>query len=174
MITRAIAEVLTFLAVVVCCFAASSAKSQDDLRLQLEGMVCAEPIDDQRVIIAIDTNGKGNADHLFLYTASEPLRVSPSLRNVPARVEYRRGEFLLLTMHGLPYQPLKFLEYGNVRDEAAEGSAIRFDKTIGLSHYIPTVPMKIMDLASWKKVADCNAAPKACLEVAGQFVPFPG
>jgi hypothetical protein len=171
--TTRVANVFGLLVGIVSYFASPSAWSQSEASLNLVGLVFVVPADDLRIIVAVDTNKDGVSDHLFLYVASEKSTATPRLRSVPAKVEYRSGQRLLLTPSGGSSRVLEFLTTEAAHSGTENGSAIRFEKTTGLSHYVPTNPLKTKDLETPLKVGDCKTQPQSCFEVAGQLLPFP-
>jgi hypothetical protein len=174
MTTHRVANVFGLLVGIVSYFASPSAWSQSEAPLNLVGLVFVVPVDDRRMIVAVDTNKDGVSDHLFLYVASEKPITTLRLRSVYAKVEYHSGQRLLLTPSGGFSSVVEFLTNGAARSGTEDGSTIRFEKTIGLFHYVPTNPLTIKDLETPLKVGDCKMQPQSCWEVAGQFLPFPG
>jgi hypothetical protein len=161
------------LALLVFCLVAPVAFSQDE-PLKLKGAVWVEPVDERRIIVAVDVDGKGNADHIFLYTASQLLRVRPQMRNVTANIEYVDGRLLRVTPTVDSPRSLEFMDNRQMHIGALDVSTTRFEQTIGLSHYVPTSAIALRELAGRHPLRECNGAAKRCFEVGGQFLPFPG
>ena len=61
---------------------------EDREHLTLVGRVFVEPVDARRILVAVTTRTDGASEHLFLYTASRRLTVSPRARNIQASVYY--------------------------------------------------------------------------------------
>jgi hypothetical protein len=173
MTTRPATNAFGLLVGIVSYFAFPPVWSQSEASLNLVGLVFVVPVDDLRIIVAVDTNKDGASDHLFLYVASEKPITTLRLRSVYAKVEYHRGQRLLLTPSAGFSRVVELLANGAAQSGTENGSAIRFEKTTGLSHYVPTNPLKTKDLETPLKVGDCKAQPQNCWEVAGQFLPFP-
>jgi hypothetical protein len=108
-------------------------------QLSLDGYVVVKAVDDERVIVAIDTSNEGRAadgivDHVFLFTASESIRL-PDLSN-PHRGHLEFSGNMLVEVQDTGSRILEFV----VPNESSpvptrRSGAIRFDKAIGLSHY---------------------------------------
>jgi len=139
--------------------------------LFLKGRIVIDVVDAKRVIVAVDSNQDGTVEHLFLYTASERLRVTPRMA-ASGEVQYLEGDFLLVK----PAGGLKNLRF-SAREESgptdSDDAVIPFDRTAGLSQYIPVAPLSIKDLESTRVTGDCARSPASCVEVAGQLLPFP-
>ena len=142
-------------------------------RLTFTGRVFMEPVDTRRILIAVTTHPDGSAEHLFLYTASKPLRVTPRLRNVQAHVEYEQGRGLRLIPDRENPQAFVFIVSRDFQPEGPDG-AIRFEQTTGLSHYVADPPLRIEDLKALLKTGECGQSPQSCVAAGGQFLPFPG
>jgi hypothetical protein len=144
----------------------------EEERLKLVGRVSMEAVDSRRILIAVATRSDGSAEHLFLYTASTPLRVSPNLRNVYAAVDYDSGNGLRVTPTLADQHTFEFVLTPTFESRAPD--VIRFKDPTGLSHYLANPPLRIEDLNALHKTRDCDQSPRACIDVAGQFLPFPG
>ena len=151
-----------------------SASPVDAEHLTLVGRVFVEPVDTRRVLVAVTTRMDGSSEHLFLYTASTPLSVTPRFRNLLAGVYYETGGGLRITPAANDAQTLEFVVTAGFETQGSGGSVIRFEQTLGLSHYVANPRLQIQDLQALNKTADCDHAPRACVQVAGQFLPFPG
>ena len=146
----------------------------DAEHLTLVGRVLVEPVDTRRVLVAVTTRMDGSSEHLFLYTASTPLSVTPRFRNLLATVYYETGGGLRITPAANDAQTLEFVVTAGFETQGSAGSVIHFEQTVGLSHYVANPRLQIQDLRAINKTGDCDRAPRACVEVAGQFLPFPG
>ena len=143
--------------------------------LTVVGRVFMEPVDARRILIAVATRADGTAEHIFMYTASERLRVEPHLRNWRGRVDYEAGHGLRLTPDDNRSQTIVFAVTKNFARDLADSYPIRLEQTRGLSHYVANPPFRIEDLEALRHIAgDCDQFPQRCVEVAGQFLPFPG
>jgi hypothetical protein len=142
----------------------------DAEHLTFVGRVFVEPVDTRRVLVAVTTRMDGSSEHLFLYTASTPLSVTPRFRNLLATVYYETGGGLRITPAANDAQTLEFV----VTAGFGTHGSIRFEQTLGLSHYVANPRLQFQDLQALNKTADCDHAPRACVQVAGQFLPFPG
>jgi hypothetical protein len=154
----------------VLAIASVRVAARDEEVLSLRGLIVVDMVDTQRIIVAVDSNRDGTVEHLFLYTASERLRVTPRM-TTPGEAQYREGDFLLVK----PAGGMRSLHF-SAREESevhSDNDVIRFDRTAGLSQYIPIAPISIKDLASKRVTADCASSPASCVEVAGQLLPFP-
>jgi hypothetical protein len=140
--------------------------------IALEGYIFVEPIDSRRIVVAVDTNHDGVATHIFLYTSRSRLRITPRLRNVSAKVYYEEGKRLRVAPTN--YRLLEFIVTRNEQSVDRDSSAILFENTTGLADYIPATPIRITDLSAATDVVNCDAAPTRCLQVSGQWLPFPG
>jgi hypothetical protein len=116
----------------------------------------------------------GSSEHLFLYTASAPLSMTPRFRNLLATVYYETSGGLRIIPAANDAQTLEFVVTAGFATKGSAGSVIRFEQTLGLSHYVANPRLQSQDLQALNKTADCDHAPRACVEVAGQFLPFPG
>lgn len=143
-------------------------------RLAFAGRAFMEPIDARRIVIAVATRPDGRAEHLFLYTASTPLRVAPRLRNWPCRVVYEVGRGLRLTPDDNSVQPFEFIVSSDFAAATTDEVTLRFEQTAGLAHYLANPPLGIEALKTLRITGDCDRAPQRCAEVEGQYLPFPG
>jgi len=146
--------------------------SVDMERLTLAGRVFIETIDDRRVLVAISTRVDGSSEHFFLYTATKPLSVQPHSRNWQATIYYETGQGLRVIPAGSDAQTLEFVVSPRF-ESGSEASTVRFKQTLGLLHYVANPRVSVGDLEALRKT-NCNIAPKACVEVADRFLPFPG
>jgi hypothetical protein len=154
----------------VLVVASVQAAAGDQEILSLRGRVIVDVVDAQRVIVAVDSNKDGKVEHLFLYSASERMHVSPQL-DIPGEVQYREGDFLLVKLAGgVPNLWFSARQESGASD--SDASVIRFDRTAGLSQYIPVAPISIEDLKSKRITGDCAMTPASCVEVSGQLLPF--
>lgn len=150
--------------------AAAHAAAGDQEILSFRGRVIVDVVDAQRVIVAVDSNKDGNVEHLFLYSASERMHVSPQL-DIPGEVQYREGGFLLVKLAGgMPNLWFSARQESGASDSGT--AVIRFDRTAGLSQYSPVTPISIEDLRSKRVTGDCASTPASCVEVSGQLLPF--
>jgi hypothetical protein len=139
--------------------------------LELAGTVFLEPVDARRILVAVATQPGGAADEVFLYTAIRPLRDIPRLRDVSASLVYDADHGLRIVPTAPGGQVIEF-----VVGAAPAGrtlGAIRFTLTAGLAHYRAQPPLQASELRSLSHRADCDVTPRACIQVAGQFLPFP-
>lgn len=156
---------------VVCLVLAIASARADQEILSLHARIVVDVVDAKRIIVAVDSNQDGSVEHLFLYTASERLRVTPRM-TANGEVQFREGDFLLVK----PAGGMKTLRFSARQEFVATNSddaVLRFDRTAGLSKYTPVVPLSIKDLESKRVTADCASSPASCVEVAGQLLPFP-
>lgn len=156
------------------CQASASGLPLDVERVTVVGRVFVETVDARRIVIAVSTHLDGRSEHVFLYTASKPLSVTPRFRNWQAQVNYESGGGLRITPFTAGAQALEFVLNPKFQTPAPEGSVLRFSDTVGLSHYVAHPALPLDDLKALHRRADCDGAPQACVEVAGQFLPFPG
>ncbi len=145
----------------------------DAERLTLTGRVLVEPVDARRVLVAIATRMDGSAEHLFLYTASKPLLAPPHPGDFLGTIYYETaGGLRIIPAAG--GQTLEFVVGKAFAGQGAGGVVVRFTDTLGLSHYLANPRLHLESLKTLHRAADCNTDPKACVDVAGQFLPFPG
>jgi hypothetical protein len=147
---------------------------EDREHLTLVGRVFVEPVDARRVLVAVSTRTDGAAEHLFLYTASRRLTASPRARNIEATVYYESSGGLRITPALGDYQILEFVVSPDFDSHRTDGSVLGFKETLGLTHYVASPRLRAVQLEAMHKTGDCDQAPQACVEVAGQFLPFPG
>ena len=69
---------------------------EDTEHLTMTGRVFIEPIDAHRLLIAISTRLDASSEHVFLYTAKEPLNPPPRLEGM-AGLYYETGGGLRIT-----------------------------------------------------------------------------
>ena len=151
----------------------SDANAGDSEHLTLAGRVFVETIDDRRILVAVSTRMDGSAEHLFLYTATKPLAVTPNSRNWQATVYYETGGGLRVIPMGSDAQTLEFVISPGFESQGSEATILRFKQTLGLVHYLANPRVSIGDLEGLQK-GNCNIAPKACVQVGDRFLPFPG
>ena len=154
--------------------ALSGAAAVDVERLTLVGRVFVVPVDARRIIVAISTRMDGSSEHVFLYTASQPLSGTLHFQNLQAGVYYETGAGLRITPVDGEGQTLEFVANPSFETQAPEGTIVRFKQTLGLSHYLAKPRLQLYDLQALHKTADCERLPQTCVEVAGQTLPFPG
>jgi hypothetical protein len=159
--------------VIASMYSVAVAGAGDQKVLSLRGLMIVDAVDAQRIFVAVDSDLDGRFERLFLYSASERLRIAPRMVNVPGELEYREGGFLLLKLAG-GAKTLRFTASPESGVEDSDAAVIRFDRTAGLSQYIPATPLSSEDLESTRVIADCGSTPANCIEVAGQLLPFPG
>jgi hypothetical protein len=53
-----------------------------------------------------------------------------------------------------------------------EGSVISLRQTLALRHYVASPRLQIKDLNTLHETGNCDLSPDACVQVAGQFLPF--
>src|SRR5262249_33497817 len=68
--------------------------------LSLDGNVVIKAVDDRRVLIAVDTANEGRKedgqiDHLFLFTASEPIQLPAAVKSGRGHVEFAGSALLV-------------------------------------------------------------------------------
>ena len=146
----------------------------DAEHLTFAGRVFVEPVDARRVLVAVTTRVDGSSEHLFLYTASKPLSVAPRFRDWPATVYYDSEGGLRITPAASDAQTLEFAVSPSFETPGSDASIIRFRQSLGLVHYVANPRLQIQDLNALQKIQDCDSAPRACVEVSGRFLPFPG
>lgn len=156
----------------ILVIASMHAAAGDQEVLSLRGVVIVDAVDAQRIFVALDSDVDGRFERVFLYSASERLHIAPRLLDVPGELEYREGDFLLLKIMG-GAKTLRFSAKPTSGVGDPDAAVIRFDRTSGLSQYIPATPFSSEDLESRKVIADCASTPASCIEVAGQLLPFP-
>jgi len=147
---------------------------EDREHLTLVGRVFVEPVDARRILVAVTTRTDGASEHLFLYTASRRLTVSPRARNIQASVYYETSVGLRITPALGDYQILEFVVGPDFESHRTDGSLLGFKETLGLVHYVANPRLQAVELEAIHKTGDCDQAPQACVAVAGQFLPFPG
>jgi hypothetical protein len=157
-----------------CHTAAWSGAPEDREHLTLFGRVFVEPVDARRVLVAVTTRTDGASEHLFLYTARERLTASPRARNIQASVYYETSGGLRITPALGDYQILEFVVSPAFDSHRTDGSVLGFRETLGLAHYVAKPRLQAVELEAMHKTGDCDRAPQACVEVAGQLLPFPG
>lgn len=140
--------------------------------LTFVGRVFIEPIDARRVIVAVSTRLDGASEHLFLYTASTPLTVTPRMRNVVATVYYDTTGGLRVTPATGDSKILEFIVSPAFDSRRPDDSVISFRQTLALKHYVANPRLQSADLNTVHETGDCDRSPEACVEVAGQFLPF--
>ena len=161
-----------FLSLLSVTLAAASlqAAAGDQKVLSVRGRIIVEVVDAPRVVVAVDSNRDGNVEHLFLYSASVGMLVSPQM-DIFGEVQYREGGFLLVDVAGgAPDLWFSAKQESGATDSNA--AVIRFDRTAGLSHYVPVTPISVEDLKSKTIIGDCSSAPDSCVEVSGERLPF--
>jgi hypothetical protein len=146
----------------------------DAQRLTLTGRVLVEPVDARRVLVAIATRMDGSAEHLFLYTASKPLLAPPHPGDFLGTIYYETAGGLRIIPAAGDRQTLEFVVGKAFAAQGAGGAVMRFTDTLGLAHYLADPRLHLESLKTLHRAADCNREPKACVDVAGQFLPFPG
>jgi hypothetical protein len=139
--------------------------------LELAGTVFLEPVDARRILVAVATQPGGAADEVFLYTAIRPLRDIPRLRDVSATLVYDEAHGLRIVPTAPGGQVIEFVV--GAAHAAQTLGTLRFSLTAGLAHYRAQPPLQPADLRSLGHRADCDLAPRACIQVGGQFLPFP-
>ncbi|TLZ14681.1 MAG: hypothetical protein E6K30_14200 [Gammaproteobacteria bacterium] len=154
--------------------AAGGAGLEDKEHLTLVGRVFVEPVDARRILVAVTTRTDGGSEHLFLYTASRRLTVSPRARNLQATVYYESTAGLRITPARGDYQILEFVVGPDFESHRTDGSLLGFKETLGLVHYVANPRLQAVELEAIHKTGDCDRAPQACVAVAGQLLPFPG
>jgi hypothetical protein len=142
-------------------------------RITFAGRVFMEPIDTRRIVIAVATRSDGSAEHLFFYTATRPLRVTPRLRNWQGRIVYEAGRGLRLTPDDNSIQPIEFIVSSDFAAATPGEVPLRFEHTAGLSHYLANPPLRIEALKALQITGDCDRSPQHCVSVGGQYLPFP-
>jgi hypothetical protein len=152
------------------CFAGQPALPDQNESLDVDGNIYVWTIDSRHIIVAVDHDKRGSADHVFLYTASERLRVSLKVSSWRGRISYRSGTSLLVVLRNQP-QALEFILDRDFKSDRT-GQTIRFSNTTDLLHYRPVTPMQIKDLTAGSHTGDCDVSPRACFKVAGEFLPF--
>ncbi len=125
------------------------------------------PVDPQRILIAIYDSKTQLVKEMFTYTSSARLTVTPRLSNVPAAVQFK--ESLLITPQQHDARRIHFAAPGEPLGDPAD---LRFDTTRYLCHYVPSASIRIKEVQDAKKTADCSQAPRACVLIADQYVPF--
>src|SRR5204862_305937 len=107
-----------------------------DTRLQvtLIGRVFVEPVDARRILVAVTTRTDGASEHLFLYTASRRLTVSPRARNLQATVYYESTGGLRISPALGDYQILEFVVGPDFESHRTDGSLRGFTETLGPGH----------------------------------------
>ncbi|TLZ24791.1 MAG: hypothetical protein E6K29_16535 [Gammaproteobacteria bacterium] len=146
----------------------------DKEHLTLIGGVFVEPVDARRILVAVTTRTDGASEHLFLYTASRRLTVSPRARNLQATVYYESTGGLRITPALGDYQILEFVVGPDFESHRTDGSLLGFKETLGLVHYVANPRLQAVELEAIHKTGDCDRAPQTCVAVAGQLLPFPG
>ena len=147
---------------------------EDKEHLTLVGRVFVDLVDARRILVAVTTRTDGASEHLFLYTASTRLTVSPRARNILASVYYETSAGPRITPVLGDYQILEFVVSPGFDSHRTDGSVLGFKETLGLAHYVANPRLHAVELEAMHKTGDCDRAPQACVEVAGQFLPFPG
>ena len=147
---------------------------EDREHLTLVGRVFVEPVDARRILVAVSTRTDGASEHLFLYTAGRRLTLSPRARNIQASVYYETSVGLRITPALGDYQILEFVVGPDFDSHRTDGSVLGFKETLGLAHYVANPRLQAVELEAIHKTGDCDRAPQGCVEVAGQFLPFPG
>jgi hypothetical protein len=95
------------------------------------------------------------------------------MRNISANVQYIPGRQLAVRpLSG--NLALDFFVAGDDGGETESASSIRFENTADLDHYVPHIAVHIKDLKAIGNAANCDAAPRDCVHVGGQWLPFPG
>lgn len=143
-----------------------------------DGIVSVQAIDEQRILIAIDTQGgqkpDGLVDQLFLYTASEPHRFQARDESFTGHVEYGQGVLRVVAKDGR--QPLLFLVLPVGAESATsldKGTERLFEHSIGLSRYSGLHGLRVARLKALHPSDHCDGPPGACLEVDGFRIRFP-
>ena len=142
--------------------------------LTLLGRVFVEPVDARRVVVAVSTRLDGASEHLFLYTAATPLTVTPRMRDVEATVYYETTGGLRITPAVTDSQILEFVVSPAFDSRRSDGSVLGFRQTLALKHYVANPRLRTEDLNTVHETGNCDLTPESCVEVAGQFLPFPG
>lgn len=165
-------SLLALAAALACHGAARGAGPGDVEHLTLVGVVFVEPIDARRVVVAVSTRMDGASEHLFLYTAAVPLTVTLRMRNVDASVYYDSTGGLRITPAYQDSQMIELVVSPAFGSRRPEGSVISLRQTLALRHYVASPRLQIKDLNTVHETGNCDLAPEACVQVAGQFLPF--
>jgi hypothetical protein len=142
--------------------------------MTLVGRVFVEPIDSRRVVVAVTTRLDDAFEHVFLYTAGMPLTVPPRMRHVEATVYYETTGGLRITPAVTDSQILEFVVSAAFDSRRSDGSVLGFRQTLALKHYVANPRLRTEDLNTVHETGNCDLTPESCVEVAGQFLPFPG
>ncbi|MGC1458178.1 MAG: hypothetical protein WA825_07870 [Steroidobacteraceae bacterium] len=156
----------------LCAVTSAPASSGEPERLHLTGYVFITPVDERRLLIAVSVAPGQSVEHLFLYTAGKTPRVpmvTLNLRNVRATVEFEGGRVLKIMPTSPRAQTIQFTG----GPALTNSMVINFEWNAGAVHYIATPPLSIRELESVRVVGDCNLRPAACVDAAGQLLPFP-
>jgi hypothetical protein len=175
-----------FLAVlfgVMICGAGASATEVPPPEIVVSGEVFVIPVDERRFIVAVDTHANGVATDILLVVLYPPpgkggkrhsslWRFTPRMGNITGSVQYIAGERLAVTpASGIVV--LDFLVTGDDGGESKSASAIRFKNTADLAYYVPPIAIHIKGLDAIRNAANCDSAPRECVQVDGHWLPFP-
>lgn len=168
----------------ILTLASPAAAPEDSPSLHLGGYIFMEPIGTRRVLVAIASQPRGVIEHIFLYTAAKDftasqnyrgagrIQITPRVRNVEGTLDYQRGKELEIILTGTGGNTFQFTESFSPSAPTADRATVRFNDTVGLNHYVASPPLKWSELEEVHAITDCDDAPKVCIEVGGQNLPF--
>lgn len=145
--------------------------------LVLDGNVRVKALDDRRVLVAIDSSTIGAADnrvdHLFLFTASEPIEFSAHEGAGSARVAFRTG-LLTLTWEDVAHSFELVIENDHAWPPAPGKTGMKqYRNAIGLSHFEGLGSLSMGDLERIRSADVCEHVDGSCYEADGFPIHFP-
>ena len=154
------------------CFFACSSKEEGAAGsvLSLDGTALMFPVDERRVIVAMDSSENGKVDHLFLYTGSDPVDLGTHGGRFAAHMEFKDGALAVVEKDS--GARLEFTVGDNPGFETAADSAERFPGAIGLSH-TEGKKLTLDGLMSIQEAESSDHAPGSCYEADGVEIQFP-
>lgn len=145
--------------------------------LSFDGTAFVQAVDDHRVLVAIDTFNEGQAedgvvDHLFMFTAAQPLKFTGPTRPMHVHLEYT-DHALIIVREG-PWPRLELVVNNETSSlPPARAGAIRFEKGIGLSHRWGKGLPRMAELEHLRRSPQCDHVPGSCYKAGEYHLNFP-
>ena len=145
--------------------------------LYLDGTAVIKVVDNQRVLVAIDTGNEGHApdgliDHVFMFTGKTRLPLRTREFKGPAHLQFD-GNCLVVFWKGRKELLQFVVENEVVPMVPTRPGATRIDDAIGLSHFTGFSGFKLTDLNQLRRSTTCDHVAGSCYEANGHSLQFP-
>jgi hypothetical protein len=164
----------TALVMLLACACLVGCSSQDEDAagsvLSLDGTALMFPVDERRVVVAMDSSNDGKVDHLFLYTGSGPVDLGTHGGRFDAHLEFMDGALAVVEKDS--GARLEFTVGDNPGFDPGADSVERFPGAVGLSH-TQGKKLTLDGLMSIREAESPDHPPGSCFDADGVEILFP-